>query len=445
LPRGFGEGGQVQAGVDDAGTAIVLWSAGGIRSARNTAADAWSASRTISTSPTAHDPDLSVSGSGDAIAAWAAQDGIRVTEFTPASGWSAHHLVGPGGVRPSIAANDEAQVVLAWALPRPPDPTPGSFPTQSVHAATGDIRGGLDDAVPLSDPIPEDIFLHHPTPEAAIGSRGDVVVAWNRALFPRVDSTVEVATRQLPFPWSYPSSISVPALVPRPALAVLADGTAIATWRGGSAAVRPADQADWLPSRWDPPFVLSAPTADVYNPQVAADDAGRLHVVWADVSRPQTRYEDHLAFMAVQATSFGLPGPRLSPPVPTSPGTTAGGKDPGDAKASTAIPRLRFSVASSRGGLVLIVRATLPRSVAGRTLLIQRRAGGRTLNLAALKIAPSGRINRGIALAAGRTSGAKGVKGTSVMVLRGVITASTTATAASSRFARVAIPRRRGR
>ncbi len=130
----------------DAGAAIILWSGGGIdygiRAARNTAASGWAATKTISFSPTAQTPDLAVSGGGDAIATWKAQDGVRVSEFTSSAGWTAHRLIGPTGLRPSVATNDAGQVVLAWAQPGPFD-NPVLAPTESVRALGGSIRGGL--------------------------------------------------------------------------------------------------------------------------------------------------------------------------------------------------------------------------------------------------------------------------------------------------------------
>lgn len=194
--RNFGDGAEVQVGVDAAGAATVLWSGGGvaygIRSARYVPGSGWGSTKTISFSPTAQTPDLAVSDDGDAIAAWKAQDGVRVTEFTPAGGWTSHHLVAAGGLRPSIAANRVGQVVLAWAQPGPPD-TPLA-PTDSVRAMTGTVRDGLGAAKQLSDDILWDLWLDEPIPEAAIGDGGDAVVAWNRAVSIYHDATIQVST-----------------------------------------------------------------------------------------------------------------------------------------------------------------------------------------------------------------------------------------------------------
>ena len=89
-PKNFGGGAEVHVGVDASGAATVLWSGGGIdygiRSARYVPSSGWTLTKTISFSPTAQTPDLAVSKNGDAMAAWKAQDGVRVTEFTPAGG-----------------------------------------------------------------------------------------------------------------------------------------------------------------------------------------------------------------------------------------------------------------------------------------------------------------------------------------------------------------------
>ena len=71
-PKQFGVGVSVQTGVDDHGAVTVLWAGGGqgfgIRAARNVPSIGWTPTRTISSSPTAQDLDLAVSGGGDVIA-----------------------------------------------------------------------------------------------------------------------------------------------------------------------------------------------------------------------------------------------------------------------------------------------------------------------------------------------------------------------------------------
>jgi len=424
----------------------VLWSGGGvgygIRSARNTAAAGWGATKTISFSPTAQTPDLAVSGSGDAIAAWSAQDGVRVTEFTVATGWSAHHLVGPGGLEPSIATNDAGQVVLAWAGPGQ------QVSTEAVRALTGTIRGGLAGERQLSDEILWDSVPDAPVPEAAIGRGGDAVVAWNRVVsFAIHDAGVEVSTTRVPGGgWEHARGIAAPTYYPRPSLGVLPDGAILVAWRGGNVAVRAADQANVSPSAWGTSFVLSDPGADVYNPSIAVDDAGRVHAVWADLSRPRIRAEDHMFYMAVQATSFGLPGSTPAPLSPTPPsllapsagGTLTAGAvlkpRPRPATTPKSLPRPSITTVVKRGTLYLKVSANVSKRFKGRTLVIQRKVGRKVLRLGALKVPASGRIARLIALDAYSKAGPAGVKGVSRVEIRITLAASAKAKAVLSPF-----------
>ena len=446
--RNFGAGAEPQAGVDDSGAATVLWSGGGvdygIRSARNTAAAGWTATKTISFSPTAQNPDLAVSGGGDAIATWKAQDGVRLTEFTSSGGWSAHHLFAPGGERPSIAVNRGGQVVLAWSLPV----TTGT-PTESAYASTGTIRGGLGPGTKISPDVIVDSTFQQIHPETSLGTRGDAVVAWNLAILGTglvPESTVQVASSRLPFGWTNPQSISVPVYVPQPSVGVLPDGSAIVAWRGGSAAVRAADQADISPQRWDPPVVLSDPGADVYNPDLAVDAAGGVHAVWADASRPRQRFEDHLAAMAVQATSFGLPGSTpvpLSPAVPAPPGPSAGGAPiaagvgrarPRPPVTPKNLPTPGVTTVIKRGTLYLKVTTTLSKQFKGRSLVIQRLVGRKVLPLASLKVPASGRISRLIALDIYSKAGGAGVRGVARVKVRIALTRTKKAAAIASPF-----------
>lgn len=447
--RNLGAGSDVQVGVDDAGTAFVLWQSSGIKAARNSAAG-WTTTTTISTSPTAQTPDLAVSGSGDAVGSWKAQDGIRVTEFTPQTGWTPHYLVGPGGIRPSVAINDGDQVVLAWTLEGPPDS--GGLPTQSVQVKTGSVWGGLGAARKISDDISYDIWLQEPTPVAAINARGDMAVGWNRAVYPGTQSTVQVTMSPGLGGWTSPQNIAVPISAPKPALAVLPDGSAIAVWKGGNAALRPSDGGGGFPpARFGAPFVLAGPEAEVDNPAIATDDAGRIHVVWADTSRPQTRYDDRLGFMAVQATSFGAaaagPAPGGGPgPVSASPAPPGGGapplpKLPGglQAGAPAALAKPRLATVLRRGTLYLKVTATLSRAFSGRTLVIQRRAGTRVLRMGSLAVPRSGRISRLIALDTNSSVGGTGVRHLARIQVRMTLTKTRRAAAISSPFGAVGV------
>lgn len=450
----LGPGREVQVGVDDAGRAIVLWSGGGadygIRAARYVPGSGWSSTTTISFSPTAQTPDLAVSGGGDAIATWKAEDGVRVTEFTPGAGWTAHRLVGPGGVRPSVATNDAGQVALAWTLQSPVNAT------AAVWATLGSIRGGLGRIRQLSDDVVWDWYMDEPTAEAAMGPGGDAALAWNRPASWFHDQNVQVITGLAAYDsWNYPRSIAVPTWNPRPSLGVFADGTVLAVWRGGYAAIRPADGQGATATGWTTPFNIASTGTDPYNADVALDDAGRVHVAWADLSRPPVRMDDHIAAMAVQATSFGAPGSAPAPIVPTPPaapvttgagqvtpmpsGGSAGGG--GSAvplgKVTTARPSPVLAVVWRKGRPYISLRLNVPRPLIGRTLWLERRIGKRTVVLARFRATRAGALTRLVPL------GASTIKGAKVAVLRVSVRPTATASGASSTFRSIPVAQRR--
>ncbi len=216
-PKNFGGGAEVHVGVDASGAATVLWSGGGIdygiRSARYVPSSGWTLTKTISFSPTAQTPDLAVSKNGDAMAAWKAQDGVRVTEFTPAGGWTAHRLVAAGGLHPEhrdqpLGASG-AGMGATWSARCRSACSDGLGPCDDRHHSW---RLGPRETALGRHPLGP-LACDEPIPEAAIGDGGDVVVAWNRSVSIFHDATIQVSSRRLPDgPWQYAKSISVPLL-----------------------------------------------------------------------------------------------------------------------------------------------------------------------------------------------------------------------------------------
>lgn len=452
--KNLGAGYEVQVGVDDAGRAIVLWSGGGvdygIRAARYVPGSGWSATTTISFSPTAQTPDLAVSGNGDAIATWKAEDGVRVTEFTPSGGWTAHRLIGAGGVRPSVATNDAGEVVLAWTLF-----SAAAGGTSSVQSVRGSIRGGLSSAQQLSDDVLADWYMDEPTAETAMGPSGDGAVAWNRPASWAHDQNVQIATgRATSGYWGYPRSVAVPTWSPRPSLGIFADGTVLAVWRGGNAAIRPAGGLGATATGWTLPFSIATAGSEPYNPDVALDDAGRVHVAWADLSRPQVRMEDHLAAMAVQVTSFGAPGtppaptaptapviappaptPSAAPTAPTAPSGVAGGVS--KSKTATPKPTPALSVVWRKGKPYVSLRLNVPRALSGRVLVLEQKVGRRAVALSRFRAAKAGPLARLVPLSP------KAVTKNTVLSLRLSVSATAAATGASSAYRAVSLRQHR--
>jgi len=118
---------------------------------------------------------------------------------------------------------------------------------------------------------------------------------------------------------------------------------------------------------------------------------------------------------------------------PTSPAPTT------PAKSTTAAPRATLATLVRRGQVYLRVQATLPRTTAGRTLVVQRRVKTRNLTVAAIKVPANGKVSRLVRLKPGSRSGALGVRGVTSIRVRTTLPATSTATAASSAFRTVKV------
>ncbi len=128
-----------------------------------------------------------------------------------------------------------------------------------------------------------------------------------------------------------------------------------------------------------------------------------------------------------------------TPTTPTTPTTPAP-----VVKAPTAAPRPAVTTLVRGGKVYLRVTATLPKTVAGRTLVVQRRIGTRNLTVTSLKVPASGKVSKLVLLRTGTRSGALGVRGTKSIRIRATLTGTATALPASSAFrtVKVATPRR---
>ncbi len=149
-----------------------------------------------------------------------------------------------------------------------------------------------------------------------------------------------------------------------------------------------------------------------------------------------------LAPFAIAALDSPLPPatPRPVTPAPAAPAPVV--QAPPPAKARTAAPpRPTATVLRVKGKAVLRVRATLPRTAAGRVVVIERQVGRRVLPLAKVTVPRTGRIDRRIILKRTTKTGATGIKGTARFQVRLRIVGTSRATAASGRFRVVAVPR----
>ncbi|MGD9697140.1 MAG: hypothetical protein AB7V42_15935 [Thermoleophilia bacterium] len=115
------------------------------------------------------------------------------------------------------------------------------------------------------------------------------------------------------------------------------------------------------------------------------------------------------------------------------------------AKVKTAAPKPKFSTLVKGRKVYLKVTATLPKTLAGRSFVVQRKVGKKYLTVLSVKVPKTGKISRQVALNSAGKKGAKGVKGIKKISLRATITANATSTAGSSAVKAVtvkALPKR---
>ncbi|MGD9570440.1 MAG: hypothetical protein AB7V62_00970 [Thermoleophilia bacterium] len=131
------------------------------------------------------------------------------------------------------------------------------------------------------------------------------------------------------------------------------------------------------------------------------------------------------------------PPPAAAAPAPASPAPPA---TPAPVvKAPTAAPRPKLATLVRGGKVYLRITATLPKTVAGRTLVVQRRIKTRNLTVTTLKVPASGKVSKLVRLRPGTRSGALGVRATKSIRIRATLTGTATARPASSAFRTVKV------
>ncbi|MGE4030810.1 MAG: hypothetical protein AB7I08_11330 [Thermoleophilia bacterium] len=110
-------------------------------------------------------------------------------------------------------------------------------------------------------------------------------------------------------------------------------------------------------------------------------------------------------------------------------------------KAKTGAAKPKFTTLVRRGKVYLRVTATLPRTQAGRTLVIQRKVGKRTLTVGTVRVPRTGKVSKQILLKSGTKAGSRGVKGAKSIRLRVRTLPTATALGANSAFKAVAVKR----
>jgi hypothetical protein len=108
-------------------------------------------------------------------------------------------------------------------------------------------------------------------------------------------------------------------------------------------------------------------------------------------------------------------------------------------KAKTAAPKPAASTYVRGGTTYLRVTATLPKALAGRSAVVQRKVGKKNLTVRSVKVPKTGKVNISVALKTGTRSGALGVKGAKSIRIRVVVLGTKTATPGVSAFTTVAV------
>ncbi len=300
--------------------------AGVVGAAPAAAAPSWLGTQTLGGADAAAAPQAAVDAAGDAVVAYTDDAGVvRATSRAAgaASAWGAPASLGSGTV-PRLAVNADGRAVVVYR-------DAGGTISAAVR---DDAAGAWSAPVALTaSAVPAGVVLR-----VALDAAGDAVAAWNTS-----GAAVEAATRPAGGAWGAPEVLCTTC--DKPALAVDADGNAVAAWvraSRGESRIRPAapgfvsawGAATWatpvnvtplqpqlamdgrgttlmafkdqvgatisaiarqgsggeftLGASWSVPQVLSVPGDNVDQPQVAMDAGGDAVVAWRHVSGPAT-------------------------------------------------------------------------------------------------------------------------------------------------------------
>lgn len=242
---------------------------------------------------------------------------------------------------PRVAVGPSGLAVIAW-LSRSSDGT-------STIRATVRRRGAWEAPRRLSTPDAGGFDVDR-CPEVAIGSTGEVVVAWTREI-PEPATAVEVTVRGPDGRWSRPRVLSDLA-ASQPRLAIDGSGTAVVVWRAlGSihVATRPRGGEFGPATSLDPRV-----TQDDF-PELAVSAAGHAVVVWERRIAPRT--------IRVIA-SVRPPGGGFGPARPISP--------PHRVRIELTFPELAPQVAVGDDGRAIVTWSRPVRGVQSQVVVVER-------------------------------------------------------------------------
>ena len=169
-PTAIALGTNPAAAIAPNGQAVVIWQGGPATSPDIQASvlppgGSWSAPVNVSADP-GH-PQISMDGSGNAIAIWSPNnlDSAVQTASLPAGGhWTTPQTLVPNGGGVSVATNSSGDAIVSWR----------TRTTNDIQAASGTVLHGI--GAPLTFGVTNGYALH--PAQAAINSAGQAVLAW---------------------------------------------------------------------------------------------------------------------------------------------------------------------------------------------------------------------------------------------------------------------------
>jgi hypothetical protein len=273
-----------QVGLDAHGDATVVWyqydgTEDVVEAATRPAGGAWSAPQQLSVAlvpgANADEPVVAVNAGGGAVAAWYQAVGpihAIMSARRPAGGpWSAPAQLSAGDADaygPQVALDSSGSATAVWYAYMAGQSKglvqAATLPAGGVWSMPADLSSASDDSS---------------EPQVAADPGGDVTAVW--ASYDGSTDLIESAGRLGGGAWSAAQRISGTGDADGPMVAIDGTGAASAVWDSFDGTNFVVDSAR-APrgGAWSSPTMLSAPSSDAGEPQVAADGAGDVAASW---------------------------------------------------------------------------------------------------------------------------------------------------------------------
>jgi hypothetical protein len=234
---------------------------------------------------------IAVSAHGEALAAWSGREGVYVSRYTPAGGWTRARTLATGtplylayGEGLSVAIDEAGDGLIVWR-----DASGGAVRYSRFVAMT--------DSWTAAQEIPGVIRGMASSPLAfAMNASGAAVLLWERWGDVSPSRTLQ-ASRFVPGSgasagWAAPEPLSAPDSWPTPAVAINGSGVILAVWPSDS----PGFAGPLLARRYTPGVGWQAAeriTGDARvfpaEPKIAMNDAGDVLVTWRSAEDDSVR------------------------------------------------------------------------------------------------------------------------------------------------------------